>query len=114
MVERWSGCFAARPSRPSRDPLATADRDVELSMRGLATILPDEPLATRRRSLSLPLAATGAALLLSACMPTGPEARRASYLDCARDQGVDVEAGTIRTRSGADLAQLDACRAVPR
>ncbi|WP_177220036.1 hypothetical protein [Jannaschia rubra] len=47
-------------------------------------------------------------------MPTGPEARRASYLDCARDQGVTVRGGTIVTRGPEDLARLDACRAVPR
>ncbi|WP_167766913.1 hypothetical protein [Jannaschia formosa] len=53
-------------------------------------------------------------LALSACMPTGPEARRASYLDCARDQGLVVENGTIRSTSAEDLARLDACRALPR
>ncbi|MEM7491329.1 MAG: hypothetical protein AAF390_19620 [Pseudomonadota bacterium] len=52
--------------------------------------------------------------LLAACMPSGPEARRAAYLDCARDQGVTVEGGTIITRSAADLARLDACEALPR
>ena len=77
-------------------------------------ILPGEPLAPWRRWLAIPLAATGAALLVSACMPSGPEARRASYLDCARDQGLVVEGGTIRTRSAADLERLDACRAIPR
>ena len=77
-------------------------------------ILPGEPPAPWRRRLTLPLVATGMAFVVSACMPSGPEARRASYLDCARDQGVPVEGGTIRTRSAADLARLDACRAVPR
>ncbi|GIT91283.1 hypothetical protein JANAI62_17390 [Jannaschia pagri] len=60
---------------------------------------------------------TGLALglcCLSACMPTGPEARRAAYLDCARDQGLTVTDGTIRTTSAADLARLDACEAIPR
>ncbi|MEM7711934.1 MAG: hypothetical protein AAF264_14545 [Pseudomonadota bacterium] len=52
--------------------------------------------------------------LLTACIPTGPEARRAAYLDCARDQGVAVEGGTIATRSNDDLARLDACRSLPR
>lgn len=45
---------------------------------------------------------------------TGPEARRAAYLECARDQGLIVEDGTIRTSSAADLRRLDACEAVPR
>ncbi|WGH80075.1 hypothetical protein [Jannaschia ovalis] len=58
--------------------------------------------------------AAGLTVLLSACMPTGPEARRAAYLDCARDQGVPVIDGTIRTRGPADLRALDACRAIPR
>jgi hypothetical protein len=58
--------------------------------------------------------ALSGALALSACMPSGPEARRASYLDCARDQGLTVEGGTIRTTSASDLARLDACRAIPR
>jgi hypothetical protein len=52
--------------------------------------------------------------LASACMPTTPEARRAAYLDCARDQGVRVDGGTIVTRSAEDLARLDACEALPR
>lgn len=47
-------------------------------------------------------------------MPSTPEARRAAYLDCARDQGVAVEGGTIVTRSPDDLARLDACEALPR
>ena len=51
---------------------------------------------------------------LGACVSQGPEARRASYLDCARDQGLTVTDGTIRTTSAADLARLDACQAVPR
>lgn len=54
------------------------------------------------------------ALTLSACMPSGPEARRAAYLDCARDQGLTVRDGTIVTRSAEDLARLDTCEAVPR
>ncbi len=49
-----------------------------------------------------------------ACMPTGSDARRAAYLDCARDQGLTVVDGTIRTTSGAELARLDACEAIPR
>lgn len=55
-----------------------------------------------------------AAVLLAACQPAGPEARRAAYLDCARDQGVPVQGGTIRVRGAEDMARLDACRAVPR
>jgi hypothetical protein len=47
-------------------------------------------------------------------MATGPEARRAAYLDCARDQGVTVRGGTILTTGPDDLARLDACRALPR
>ncbi|WP_371156349.1 hypothetical protein [Jannaschia sp. 2305UL9-9] len=66
-----------------------------------------------RHSLT-PCGAVVAAALLSACMPTGPEARRASYLECARDQGLTVVDGTIRTTSQADLARLDACQAIPR
>lgn len=66
-----------------------------------------------RRKLP-PIGAGAAFLVLSACMPTGPEARRESYLDCARDQGVTVRGGTILTRSAAELARLDACEAVPR
>ncbi|CTQ48997.1 hypothetical protein [Jannaschia donghaensis] len=61
-----------------------------------------------------PLSAGAALLLISACMPTGPDARREAYLDCARDQGLTVEDGTIRTGSAADLRRLDACQAVPR
>lgn len=61
---------------------------------------------------------TGAALLvlvlLGGCMPTGPDARRAAYLDCARDQGVRVEGGTIRSTGPGDLARLQACEALPR
>ncbi|PWJ22091.1 hypothetical protein [Jannaschia seohaensis] len=53
-------------------------------------------------------------LALTACMPAGPEARRGAYLDCARDQGLRVEGGTIRTRSAADPARFDACEALPR
>ena len=78
------------------------------------SILPGEPPAPWRRRLALPLAATGAALIVSACMPSGPEARRASYVDCARDQGLDVDGGTIRARGAEDMARLDACQAVPR
>lgn len=60
----------------------------------------------RRLALLLPLAA---------CMPADPAAeRRAAYLDCARAQGVAVEAGRIVTRSPADLGALDACAAPPR
>lgn len=64
---------------------------------------------TRPLRLAVP-----ALLALAACMPTGPEARRASYLDCARDQGLTVRDGTIVTRSPQELARLDACRALPR
>lgn len=53
-------------------------------------------------------------LAAAGCMPSGPEARRAAYLDCARDQGLRVERGTIVTRSAEDLARLDACEAIPR
>ena len=63
------------------------------------------------------MARAGAATLLlglAACMPSGPEARRAAYLDCARDQGVPVVDGTIRTRGPEDLRRLDACEALPR
>ncbi|WP_139176661.1 hypothetical protein [Jannaschia faecimaris] len=56
----------------------------------------------------------GALMLLSACMPTGPEARREAYLDCARDQGLTVVDGTIRSTAAADLRRLDACKAIPR
>ncbi|MCK0168144.1 hypothetical protein MWU52_11320 [Jannaschia sp. S6380] len=60
--------------------------------------------------------AGGAATLaaLATCVPAGPEARRAAYLDCARDQGVTVRDGTIVSRSAADLRRLDACEALPR
>lgn len=58
------------------------------------------------------LAASAAGL--AGCMATGPEARRAAYLDCARDQGVRVEGGTIRTTGAGDLARLEACEALPR
>ncbi|MEM8848735.1 MAG: hypothetical protein AAGE03_01735 [Pseudomonadota bacterium] len=54
------------------------------------------------------------AIFLTACVPSTPEARRAAYLDCARDQGVAVEGGTIFTRSVEDLGRLDACEALPR
>lgn len=54
------------------------------------------------------------AVLLTACMPTGPDARRDAYLDCARNQGLTVTGGTIRTSNGSDLRRLDACQAVPR
>ena len=58
--------------------------------------------------------ALGAATVLSACVATGPEARRNAYIDCARDQGVPVERGTIRIRTQAHLDALDACEAIPR
>ena len=64
---------------------------------------------TRRTSAIVSLAAA-----LGACQPMGPEGRRASYLDCARDQGVPVEGGTIRVRGAEDMARLDACDALPR
>lgn len=51
---------------------------------------------------------------LAACLATGPEARRAAYLECARDQGLTVQGGTIRTTGPEELARLDACRAEPR
>lgn len=60
----------------------------------------------------VPIALLG--LALSACMPTGPEARRAAYLECARDQGLTVVNGTIRTTSAAELRSLDLCEALPR
>ena len=53
-------------------------------------------------------------IALAACVPTGPEARRAAYLDCARDQGVTVRDGTIVSRGAEDLRRLDACDALPR
>ncbi|WP_299838389.1 hypothetical protein [uncultured Jannaschia sp.] len=53
-------------------------------------------------------------LALTACMSTGPDARRAAYLRCARDQGVPVRDGTIVSRGPEDLARLDACEAIPR
>ena len=52
--------------------------------------------------------------LLAACVPSTPEARRAAYLDCARDSGLTVRDGTIVSRGPADLARLDACEAIPR
>ena len=61
-----------------------------------------------------PAAAAGLLGVLTACMPTGPEARRAAYLDCARDLGVAVRGGTIASRGPDDLARLDACEALPR
>lgn len=69
-----------------------------------------DPLA----SLLLPPGAGVALLILSACMASTPEARRQTYLDCARAQGVTVRDGTIVTRSSGDLARLDTCKAVPR
>jgi hypothetical protein len=65
-------------------------------------------------TLRRPVLVIAASAVLSACMPTGPEARRAAYLDCARDQGLAVEGGTIVTRSAEDLSRLDACEAIPR
>ena len=62
----------------------------------------------------LSFAATGAAFVISACVPSTPEGRRAAYLDCARDQGVTVRDGTILTRSPDELRRLDACEALPR
>lgn len=52
--------------------------------------------------------------LLSACVPTDPETRRAAYLDCARGQGVAVRDGTILSSGAGDLARLDACEPLPR
>lgn len=60
------------------------------------------------------IAAACALTGVTACMPTGPEARRAAYLDCARDQGLVVQGGSIRTANAADLSRLDACEALPR
>jgi hypothetical protein len=59
------------------------------------------------------IAAAFALTSVAACVPNTPEARRAAYLDCARDQGLVVENDTIRT-SSADLSRLDACEALPR
>ena len=56
----------------------------------------------------------GSVGLLAACMPSGPDARRSAYLDCARREGVTVRDGTIVSRGPADLARLDACKALPR
>jgi hypothetical protein len=55
-------------------------------------------------------------LPLAACQPAldTAEARRAVYLDCARDRGVPVEGGTIRPRGPRDMRALDACEALPR
>ena len=73
------------------------------------------PAAVRRGGRAkVGLGATGLLLILSACMATGPEARRAAYLDCARAQGLRVSDGTIRTGSAEELRRLDACEAVPR
>jgi hypothetical protein len=53
---------------------------------------------------------------LAACQPSldTPEGRRAAYVDCAREQGVPVERGTIRPRGPEDMRRLDACEALPR
>ncbi|MEL6587329.1 MAG: hypothetical protein AAFY65_13740 [Pseudomonadota bacterium] len=67
------------------------------------------PLSPRLGLLTL-----SGAVLLSGCMPTGPDARRNAYLDCARDQGLTVSDGTILTRSPADLERLNRCEALPR
>lgn len=62
--------------------------------------------------------ATVAALVVSAalagCVASGPDARRAAYLDCARKQGVPVERGTIQVQSQAHWRALGACEALPR
>ena len=52
--------------------------------------------------------------LLPPAAPIGPDVRRAAYLECARDQGLTVVDGTIRTGNAAELRRLDACEAVPR
>ncbi|SFJ39033.1 hypothetical protein [Jannaschia pohangensis] len=77
-------------------------------------ILPGDPPAQLRRLAIAPISAVSVAVVLSACMPTTPEARRATYLDCARKQGVAVEGQTIRIRKSDDLRRLDACEAIPR
>lgn len=61
-----------------------------------------------------PILGAALAALSSGCMPSTPEGRRAAYLDCARDSGVAVEDGTIRSRGPEDLARLDGCQAIPR
>lgn len=79
-------------------------------------ILDGEPPAPWRPRAAVPLACAGTALLVSACMSTAdtPELRRQAYLDCARDQGLTVTDGTIRTTSAADFDRLQACQALPR
>ena len=79
-------------------------------------LLPGDPPLWPRRALLPPVGAMSTALLLTACMPSldTPEGRRAAYLDCARDQGLRVEDGTIRTTSAAELDRLGACEALPR
>jgi hypothetical protein len=76
-------------------------------------ILPGDP-PPGPRALVPPGAALAVGLMLGACVQAGPEERRAAYLDCARAQGLEVEAGTIVTRSAQELSRLDACRALPR
>ena len=78
-------------------------------------LAPGDPPLWPRRALLPPLGALLAGTL-AACMPSldTPEGRRAAYLDCARDQGLRVEGGTIQTSSAAELTRLDACRALPR
>jgi hypothetical protein len=71
----------------------------------------------RRGRRSRALAATAVAgLAAAACQPSldTAEGRRAVYLDCARDQGVPVQDGTIRPRGPRDMRALDACEALPR
>ena len=60
------------------------------------------------------LMAASVAAVVSACQPTGFEARRNAYLDCARDAGVPVRDGTIQVRGPRDMARLDDCEALPR
>ena len=78
------------------------------------TFASTDPAPAFRGGRSMVALGAGGLVLLSACMPTGPDARRAAYLDCARDQGLMVVDGTIRTGSAAELRRLDACEAVPR
>ncbi len=92
----------------------TAAASLHVVYRDDGPIMPGDPPCRRHTLLVAPLGSAAVAVLLTACMPTGPDARRAAYLDCARAQGLTVVDGTIQTRTGAELARLDACQAVPR